>query len=65
VPIRKRNRAEHLEKNEWAENVFRKLCILQQKEYDEIIYLDIDSIVLKNLLPLFDFLKDYDIGFGS
>ena len=64
MPIRKRNRAEQLEK-EWAENVFRKLCILQQKEYDEIIYLDIDSIVLKNLLPLFDFLKDYDIGFGS
>jgi lipopolysaccharide biosynthesis glycosyltransferase len=66
--VRKRYRrhvADHLERGTYAESVFRKLCILQQKEYEEIIYLDIDSVVLKNLQPLFNFLKCYDIGFGS
>jgi len=41
------------------------LSLFLQEDYDELLFLDIDSVVLKNLEPLFDFLTRFDIGFGE
>jgi hypothetical protein len=49
----------------YAKRILRKLSIFLQSDYDELLYLDIDSVVLKNLEPVFDYLREFDIGFGQ
>jgi len=51
-------------KNHLYMKQFRKLCVFLQREFDEVLYLDVDTIVLRNLESLFGFLQMCDIGFG-
>ncbi len=51
-------------KNHLYMKQFRKLCVFIQREFDEVLYLDVDTIVLRNLELLFGFLQMCDIGFG-
>lgn len=59
------SKAVHRPLSQFGQRTFRKLSLFLQEDYDEVLYVDIDSVVLRNIEPLFDLLERFDVGFGD
>lgn len=55
IEIKKINKVNHLTTNFYWKNTFDKLNIFSLVEYEKIVYLDVDVLILENIDSLFDY----------